>query len=418
VAICVAVAAAGSWWAKGLVTRRFDALRAVMAESKTDGQGDPDKATYLDHLNSLGTTLQREAFAREDQLPLYGSSELVRPVPQRAGRFFRDYPTGFAVYPVGRPGTDCLVFLQRIAALGRVTDGKRVALSLSPTWFYTGRPSEDAYVANFSSAQALRSLLNARLDFPFRRELAQRLLLHPSSLKSDRLLRFLAARLAGGQPLDRASYAIAWPLAETERAIHTVQDRFEVALYIERRLARPGAPDPRRETPLDWDLLLAEATAHSTPNSDRDSAPPATEEGRKARDLLFRDCLAHGREWEDLELLLRGLRQMKMKTLVLCMPLQEGYYERTGVTQEALALLPAQVREIAGSRGAQAECFEDHVTDAKFQMGHGDHLSNRGWMYYNRVLDGFYHAKTAPESNGPVPDHRKHLHAASTTRHT
>ncbi len=206
-AIFVAIAAGGSFWAKGLVARRFDVLHDVMAEDKPERQGqpDPDKATYLGHLNSLGTTLQAEAFSRDDHLLLYGSSELSRPVAQKASLFFRDYPTGFAIHPVGRAATDAIIFLQRIASLGPVTRGKRVALSFSPTWFLTGRPDETAYASNFSSPQVLRSLLNRELDLPLRREMAQRFLLHPVALKSDRLVRFLATHLAGDRLLDRAA---------------------------------------------------------------------------------------------------------------------------------------------------------------------------------------------------------------------
>lgn len=396
-AIFVAVAGSGSFWAKGLVARRFDVLHDVMAEDKADRQGepDPDKATYLGHLNSLGTTLQGEAFSRDDHLLLYGSSELSRPVSQKASLFFRDYPTGFAVHPVGRADTDAIIFLQRIASIGRVTRGKRVALSFSPSWFLTSRPTEAAYASNFSSPQVLRSLLNRELDLPLRREMAQRYLLHPVALKSDRLVRFLATHLAGDRLLDHAASAIAWPLAVAEQAIHTVQDRFEVALYIERRLASRDAPEPRHETELDWDRLIAEATAQSLADSQRDPVAPSTADGRKARDLLFRDCIAHGQEWGDLELLLRVLRRMEMKTLVLCMPPPEAYYANGGVTKESLALLTAKMREVAGRYGAQVECFEEHMTDRKFEIGHCDHLSNRGWMYYNRALDDFYHGKTA-----------------------
>ncbi len=174
-----------------------------------------------------------------------------------------------------------------------------------------------------------------------------------------------------------------------------------MALYIERRLARHEAPQPRHETALDWDRLIAEATAQSEINSDRDSTAPTTNAGREARDVLFRDCIATGQEWGDLELLLRVLRRLEMKTLVLCMPPQEAYYENGGVTKESLALFTAKMREIAGRYGARVECFEDHATDRKFQIGHGDHLSNRGWMYYNRVLDDFYHAKAPDARNQP-----------------
>ncbi|MHA3771825.1 D-alanyl-lipoteichoic acid biosynthesis protein DltD [Verrucomicrobiota bacterium sgz303538] len=40
-----------------------------------------------------GEVLQREAFAQPDILPLYGSSELVKPIPDKASVFFRKYPT-------------------------------------------------------------------------------------------------------------------------------------------------------------------------------------------------------------------------------------------------------------------------------------------------------------------------------------
>jgi poly-D-alanine transfer protein DltD len=38
-------------------------------------------------------------------LPLYGSSELITPVRERAGVFFRSAPTGFQSSPVGKVGT-------------------------------------------------------------------------------------------------------------------------------------------------------------------------------------------------------------------------------------------------------------------------------------------------------------------------
>jgi hypothetical protein len=49
---------------------------------------------------SQGIALQRIAFDQSDLLPLYGSSELVKPADNKAADFFRSYPTGFNVFSI------------------------------------------------------------------------------------------------------------------------------------------------------------------------------------------------------------------------------------------------------------------------------------------------------------------------------
>ncbi|MDB6155227.1 MAG: hypothetical protein JWL90_3680, partial [Chthoniobacteraceae bacterium] len=33
----------------------------------------------------------------------------------------------------------------------------------------------------------------------------------------------------------------------------------------------------------------------------------------------------------------------------------------------------------------------DHEEDPKFLVDHHDHLSARGWIYYDEVIDAFFH---------------------------
>src|SRR6188768_2322783 len=86
-------------------------------------------------LKNQGTALQSAVFARPDLLPLYGSSELLKRVPDRASVFFASYPTNFAVSPVGKGGCTSLVMLQKIGASASAKPGRKVAVILSPTWF-------------------------------------------------------------------------------------------------------------------------------------------------------------------------------------------------------------------------------------------------------------------------------------------
>src|SRR5262249_45216836 len=64
-----------------------------------------------------GVALQRAAFRQPDLLPFYGSSDLNVPDRYHASALFRNYPTGFTVFPVGNPGSTSLIWLQALAAV-------------------------------------------------------------------------------------------------------------------------------------------------------------------------------------------------------------------------------------------------------------------------------------------------------------
>jgi D-alanine transfer protein len=101
-----------------------------------------------------GIALQRIAFSQSDLLPFYGTSELVKPAGNKAADFFQTYPTGFNVFSVGKPGAASLILLQKLAAMGSSLRGKKVAISISPTWFFHENVPVTCYNGNFSLLQA------------------------------------------------------------------------------------------------------------------------------------------------------------------------------------------------------------------------------------------------------------------------
>src|SRR5947199_5104452 len=60
-------------------------------------------------LKNQGMVFQRTAARENSVLPLYGSSELIIGVPNRANKFFQNAPTGFQVWPVGNGGATSLI---------------------------------------------------------------------------------------------------------------------------------------------------------------------------------------------------------------------------------------------------------------------------------------------------------------------
>src|SRR5262249_30083528 len=146
----VALAALGAY-ARSLEARSIAALAAD--EVIIDQYGE------LYRLKNQGTALQRAAFEAAGLLPLYGSSalNLLRPYdrPFHATSLFRDRPTGFAVFPVGKEAMACLIALQKLAAIGPALRGRKVVISLSFSWFFDGFTAwMGGYAGNFSPLHA------------------------------------------------------------------------------------------------------------------------------------------------------------------------------------------------------------------------------------------------------------------------
>src|SRR5437016_4785760 len=155
-----------------------------------------------------GVALQRAAFRQPDLLPIYGSSELNLRNPYHPSAFFREYPTGFTVFPVGNVGSTSLIWLQALAGVGSDLRGKKVVLSLPPGWFMNEAVDPHAYAANFSHVQASELVFSTQLSFGVKQAAARRMLAYPATVANDPLLRFALERLADaslGSRIDRKS---------------------------------------------------------------------------------------------------------------------------------------------------------------------------------------------------------------------
>ena len=146
-------------------------------------------------IKNQGLAFERAAARAPDILLLYGSSELIDPIPNRASDFFSREPTGFEVCPVGKAGTTSLIILQKLGALGSVLHGQKIAISLSPSSFLTPAV-KPIYAANFSLAAANGTLFGNALDLNLKTDIAKRMLQFPDTLGKDGLLRLAAGCLA------------------------------------------------------------------------------------------------------------------------------------------------------------------------------------------------------------------------------
>ena len=343
-------------------------------------------------LKNQGVALQAEAFRQPDLLPLYGSSELVKDIPDSAAHFFKLYPTGFTVFPVGKAGASPLIMLQKLAAVGSELRGKKVVISISPTWFFNRSIKPFYYAGNYSSLQAGEFIFSDQISPALKHDAARSMLAFPDTLKKTPVLASAVSHLARHSWRDRTLYRLLRPLGLVEIAYLRIADHLETLRYITHEHATAGLAAFTHRVPrtLDWPQLTARATRDAFPEQNLRAM-------RKGGDQNFLATLDRAKEWKSLELLLRGLREMGADTLLLTMPVNGTYFDEIGVTAAARGTYYEKLHALAARYQQPLIDFREYEDDPKFLVDTKDHLSVEGWMFYNQALDAFYHG------HWPVP---------------
>jgi poly-D-alanine transfer protein DltD len=197
-------------------------------------------------------------------------------------------------------------------------------------------------------------------------------------------------RIASDTWLDRRCFGLLRALGWLDQMLARGQDHFETAAFILSHHLH--ATTRRRPGELNWPEMLRKALTRTNLFGD---AVPEDEQtwasGRKGGEQRFLATLRDAEEWKNLELLLRMLRELHVQPLLLSMPINGQYFDHIGVSSAARQAYYERLREMAGRYETPLVDFREHDEDPRFLVDHHDHLSAAGWMYYDEVLDAFFH---------------------------
>jgi D-alanine transfer protein len=343
-------------------------------------------------LKNQGMVFQRTAARARRVLQLYGSSELIIGVPDRANKFFQNAPTGFQVSPVGTVGATSLIILQKIAALGSDLRGRRLAVSISPVWFLMPATRVDWYEGNFSLLTASELTFGSAVDFELKRDIASRMLQFPGTLERSPLLEFALRRLSSGNWFDRLIFYAILPFGKIYTAGLELQDHFSAVahiLYVTKAASARQRQRPDRLTPI-----AKASEANSWAQIKVENAPANVESMAPGRlDSRFRKRMNAAPEWADLELLLRALAKVHARPLLLSMPMDGRFYDQQGYSRLARENYYQKMRVLAQRYNFTLIEFEDHDEDPAFLDAQHTHLTEVGWLFYDRALDDFFHGR-------------------------
>jgi D-alanine transfer protein len=341
-----------------------------------------------------GVVLQRLAFEQPDLLPFYGSSELAKPMANNPNEFFADYPTGFAVFPVGKPGATSLTAAQKLGGVGKTLRGKKVAISLSPGWFFTEVFDPKYYEGNFSESQVMQLVYGGELSWELRRDMARRMIEYPRTYETRAMLDFSLHCLASDKKWDHLLFHVSQPLGNLNRAICLAQDHLEASIYIMEQYGTLKSR-PRLLRRVQWNDVLKRAVRFSNKNAVQTKRNEVVRRHlpRASRDIPFRNTLAKAKEWTDVELMLRVLKELGAKPLIMSMPVEDIRLEVYGISPETRTAYNERLVGLTAKYQFPLVDFRQYQKDPSFLVDFLDHLSASGWLYYNKALDDFYHER-------------------------
>ncbi len=354
-----------------------------------------------------GAAVQTQVLRDPSLLLVNGSSELTQGQGNRADGFFSRHPTGFGAFLIGNPGSTCLMMATRLASLTGAR-GRKVAVFLSPGWFFAPQLDPPGFGFNFSPLQTSIFAFESRLSAPLKQGLARRMLDYPATIGQFPLLDRALRDLADDNTVARADLALLAPMGALHGWTLRRSDEGKLAYWMWHD--HPAAPPatPPVSPPIRWQERVdqADATYRQRPLQTSYSVGVRTgfddalrRQFRDPRHLelspdeqFARACLG-SKEWGDLRLLLRVAQEAGIDLLLVCQPLNETFTRLQGLTARSNALFYDRLRETAAPFGVTLDTFPEAEADPYFYQD-CDHPSAKAWVVYDQCLDRFFHAPT------------------------
>ncbi len=350
-----------------------------------------------------GIVTQQAAFRQADLLPVYGSSEMLsEDTNYRAFTFFAEYPTGFDIFDVAKPGDSSLNFAQDLAAIGPLLKGRKVVISFTPSMFIPSEAPDGWYAGNFSAMHANALVFSPYLSMSVKQLAAKRMLDYPDTISKDQLLSFALRNLAGKETYHRFLYFLVWPVGQIQNLVFRLQDHYEVWSYLNQH--SKSLPAVKHEPAnIDWNQLIAtsraEQKADSTNNPYQIQNDAWTQEFNStykvqppgSDDQSFNWSMKYSKEWDDLAILLDVLKELGAKPLILDRPINGLLYTLSGISATSQQEFYTKQQNMINSYAVPLVDFQQYTGDRLFSVDEYSHTSREGWAIVDQALDAFYH---------------------------
>lgn len=364
---------------------------------------------YKDHAGESGYTekitgrcLLEQSAAKEDNLIIFGSSELrTTEISTHPANFFAGKRAGFQVNLIGRGSCQSLTHAIQIAASGDALTGKKVALITSPQSYVPDGIAPDLFMANFSPQQFLELLRDEGLSSELKQKISARVaeLLDayeamPGSSGTETAIRWKAHGAASpGLAVTIRNGTLA-PYYSLSRYLYDLKDKAMSKKLLDSlpdALPKAGGPD------IDWEeeeQAAIEAAKGMTGNNGFGMLDSyyTTYIGSRLERHQNRDAALDysiSKEYGDLRLLFEVCREKGIEPLFIHVPLHGAWSDYTGLTVQRRQQYYENVKTVAREYGVQILDLTGYEYEPYF-MCDVMHLGWKGWLAVDQALIRYY----------------------------
>ena len=221
-------------------------------------------------------------------------------------------------------------------------------------------------------------------------------------MKTNSFLFFSIQTLADPSPVSVALHYLSWPLGQLQLAILRLQDHYATVQYIHHLSAAEVAVtrEPGRSIGM---RSSAEAEAEQIHSSDSNPYHVDNSQWNKIKELFvtpaapasrdddFITDVTIAREWDDLRLALRVIRELGADALIMSSPMNVPLWETIGVSERAQDKYYETLHSVVDPYGVPVLDGREWGRIPYFSMDLASHASRKGWIYVDQRLDQIYH---------------------------
>ena len=381
-------------WGAGAV------LRAAMPEY-ADNLGNDNHNEKL-----YGLELLKASAAREDNIIIYGSSELrTFDISTHPVNFFADKRDGFQVNIIGRGSCQSIIHALSVAASGDALSGKKVVLITSPQSYVKEGITPDMFLANFSK----QHFLTIMGDRSVSESVKARLSLRTEELLEEYKAEFgsyggyedvlLYTRLYNsGNFAAKAALTLLKPGYALQNYLLGLRDLADAAALIRSEGDTDGNASGSKGV-IDWAAEQVAATNAAKPMTDNNDfgmlkdyynryigSKLKLQEG-KEKNLSY----SVSEEYDDLRLLLDVCKEKELEIMFVHVPLHGQWSDYTQFSADRRNEYYENVREIVGEYNNVTLCDLTVGEYEPYFLCDVMHLGWNGWLKFDEALSNFYH---------------------------
>ncbi|KPU42796.1 hypothetical protein OXPF_35590 [Oxobacter pfennigii] len=353
---------------------------------------------YGSTVKNQGMILQKSSVKRDDNLLIFGSSELgSMQKPFYPVDFFAAKKDGFQVNLIGRGYSQSIIHAINIGALGQDMKSKKMVLIISPQWFTKAGLGSEEFNMNFSELQFYSFMFNDEIDKELKLSVAKRISSLAGGNNEFGNIKAFGTLYSMDNMFSKGLLTILMPYYKFKYHLLSIKDKIKSSQLLNLYSAKDEVL-LKRSTEFDWEaekkraeeagIKEASNNEFSIENSYYDTY--IKNKLSDYKNSYIGQSYLESPEYEDLRLLFDIVKSLGIEPLIISVPVHGEWYDYCGFDKDDRLGYYEKLRNLVSEYGFDMADFSQYEYEDYF-LKDIMHLGWKGWVYVNEAIDKFYH---------------------------